>query len=238
MLRSTHLRGTDHLLIELRPQLLWLATGLLALATATVAPMVPPLVAAFAVLLVLTGPGPATAPRLALASSYLPAAFAGQAPTAAWLAAALLMAVATRIPRSAESAEAPLLRHLERARRRGEPASVMVMRVPSPNRRRSRELQRLLRAADSVRSVRGVAADEIHAVMDGEDVEVGAIETRLQADAIAGAGVGWARFPQDGGSLDVLLATARDRARGEHEASAEARDRPAPMFTPSMVKAD
>jgi hypothetical protein len=218
--------------------MLWLATGLLALATAGTAPVVPPLVAAIAVVLVLTGPGGSTAARLALAVSYLPAAFAGQAPTAAWLAAGVLMSIATRSPRPAGSGETELLRHLERARRRGEPASVMVLRLPSAGRRAARELQRRLRAADSVRTVRGVAANEIHAVMDGGDLEAGAVEARLGTDEISGASVGWARFPRDGGSLEVLLATARERATEEQAAPAEATERPAAQFTPSMVKAD
>lgn len=224
--------------MAIRPQMLWLATGLLALATSTAYPVVAPVVAAVAVLIVLTGPGPSTASRLALAAAYLPAAFAAEAPIVAWLIAGVVMSIATRSPRPAGSEEAPLLRHLERARRRGEPASVMVVRLPSKGRRAARELQRRLRAADSVRTVRGVAKNEIHAVMDGDDVQVGAVEARLRADEIQDVAVGWARFPRDGGSLEVLLATARERAGDEHEASGRLTDQPAATYTPSMVKVD
>ena len=240
MFGTRYLRGTEALTTTVRLQLLWLATGLLALAVPGRPLALTLVIATVAVLIVLTAPGLTTATRLALALSFLPAAFAGQAPTSAWLAAAVLMSIATSVPRPAESGEAPLLRHLERARRRGEPATVMVFGVPSLGRRVTNDLQRRLRAADSVRTVRRVGSGEIHAVMDGGDVEVDVIESRLQAHEIAGAAVGWARFPGDGGSLDVLLATARERAceSDADAAHAATTDRPAASFTPSMVKAD
>ena len=112
----------------------------------------------------------------------------------------------------------------------------MVLRLPTARRSLVREVQRRLRAADSTRVVRGVVADEVQAVMDGEELEAPAVEQRLGAGVVEGASFGWAHFPQDGGSLDVLLATARERARDE-EAAVEARDASA-SFTPSMVKVD
>src|SRR5436190_1143051 len=116
-------------------------------------------------------------------------------------------------------------------------ATALVLRLPTAGRSLVREVQRRLRAADSTRVVRGVVADEVQAVMDGEELEAPAVEQRLGAGVGEGASFGWAHFPQDGGSLDVLLATARERARGEEAAGVGATDASAPL-TPPMVKVD
>lgn len=225
---------------ELRPVLLWVSTALLALVTADASALVPVVVASAAVLIVLTTPGNSTSTlqRLLLAAAFAPVAFPDQSPTAAWILAAGAVGFAVAWRRHEEPGDTSLLRHLERARRRGEPASLMVVRLPPASRGPLRDLQRRMRVTDSTRAVRGVAADEIHVVMDGADLEERNVEQRLGTGEIDRASVGWARFPEDGGSLDVLLATARERARFEPQKSTAATERPASRFTPSMVKAD
>jgi hypothetical protein len=235
-----HWWGPEDPAAEVRPVLLWVSTALLALVMADASALVPVAVALAAVLIVLTTPGnrTSTLQRLLLATAFVPAAFPDQSPTAAWILAAGAVGVAVSWRRHEEPGDTPLLRHLERARRRGEPASLMVVRLPPASRGPLRDLQRRMRAADSTRAVRGLAADEIHAVMDGGDLEARAVELRLGTGEIDRASVGWARFPEDGGSLDVLLATARERARLEPQKFAATTERPASRFTPSMVKAD
>lgn len=227
----------DGQIYELRLMLLWGATALLALTLTPVAPLVAIAAVAASVLLVLTLSGPSTGCRLAVAAAYAPAFAAAEAPPAAWVAAAMVVGAAATLGRTRESGETQLLRHLERARRRGESASVMVLRVPTSRPGKVRALQGRLRAADSSRINRTVGVDEIHAVMDGEDLPAAAIEMRLRADEIDGSSFGWARFPRDGGSLDVLLETARARAREEAFPTDVAAERAAAL-TPSLVKVD
>lgn len=230
--------GPEGPMREMRPLLLWVATALLSLATAGAPPYVPLAAAFVATLIVLTASGPSTSARIAFAVAFVPTAIPAHAPTAAWVIGAALVAVATLLDRPRESGESGLLRHLERARRRGEPVSVMVLRLPPARRSFVREVQRRLRAADSSRIVRGVVSDEIQVVMDGEELEAPAVEQRLGGAGVDGASFGWAHFPQDGGSLDVLLSTARERARGEAAGPVEATERHPASLTPSMVKVD
>ena len=228
----------DGQMYELRMLLLWGSTALLALALMPVAPLVAVAGVAASVLLVLTMRGVSTASRLAVAAAYAPAFAAADAPPAAWVLAALVVGSAVALGRAHESGETQLLLHLERARRRGESASVMVLRVPASRSGTVRGLQERLRAADSSRINRSVGTDEIHAVMDGEDLPAAAIEMRLRADEIDGATFGWSLFPRDGGSLDVLLETARARARGETLPADASADRAAASLTPSLAKVD
>jgi hypothetical protein len=230
--------ASDGQIYELRMMLLWGSTALLALALMPVAPLVAVAGVAASVLLVLTMHGVATGPRLAVAAAHAPAFVAADAPPAAWVVAGMLVGAAMALGRAQESGETQLLRHLERARRRGESASVMVLRVPAARSGTVRGLQERLRAADSSRINRSVGVDEIHAVMDGEDLPAAAIEMRLRADEIDGATFGWSRFPRDGGSLDVLLETARARARGETLPADASAERAAAPFSPSLAKAD
>jgi hypothetical protein len=196
---------------------LWVAAALLALLTARLSPALPLAVAATAALITLTNDRVSTRSRLAFAAAYGPIAFAADAPAVAWVGAAALLGLAMTAAGPAESSEAGLLRHLERVRRRGEEASVMVLRMPRARASRLRDLQRRLRVADSARLVRGVSADEIHVVMEGELLDEPAVEARLGLDEIPDVSFGWARFPRDGGSLEVLVETARECASAGDE---------------------
>jgi hypothetical protein len=191
--------------------------ALLALATARLSPALPIAVAGTAALITLTNDRVSTTRRLAFVAAYAPIAFAADAPAVAWVVAAALLGLAMTVAAPAESSEASLLRHLERVRRRGEEASVMVLRMPRVRSSRLRDLQRRLRVADSARVVRGVSADEIHVVMEGEHLDEPAVEARLGLGEIPDVSFGWARFPRDGGSLDVLVETARECATAGHD---------------------
>jgi hypothetical protein len=230
--------ASDGQIFESQLMLLWGASALLSLALTPVAPLVAVAAVTVSVLLTLTMPGPSTASRLAVAVAHAPAFAAADAPPAAWVIAAMLVGAAVARGRDQESGETQLLRHLERARRRGEPASVMVLRVPASRSGRMRELQERLRAADSSRINRSVGVDEIHAVMDGEDLPAAAVEMRLRADEIDGASFGWSRFPRDGGSLDVLLETARARARMEPVPTDAEAENAAAALALSLAKVD
>jgi hypothetical protein len=113
-------------------------------------------------------------------------------------------------PAPARAAIGELDRHLARCRRREEPADVLVATIPGAGERTRQGLQACLRLTDSVEVRRARHGLELVAVFDGEDLDRDALERRLLV-AAGGQDVrlGWARFPDDGLTLDALLEAAR-----------------------------
>jgi hypothetical protein len=103
-----------------------------------------------------------------------------------------------------------LERHIMRCRRRQEPASVLVARFVAPGRIATRRVLSCFRLTDSVTIARTRDGWEVAGVFDQDGFDRGGLERRLRA-ALDGTtpGVGWARFPEDGVTLELLLEGAR-----------------------------
>src|SRR5437773_10888790 len=97
-----------------------------------------------------------------------------------------------------------------RCRRRQEPASVLVVRVVAPGRIGPQRLRACFRLTDSVAITRTRYGYELVGVFDEDQLDRQALEFRLRAalDGMATC-VSWARFPDDGVTLQVLLEGAR-----------------------------
>jgi nucleoside-diphosphate-sugar epimerase len=150
-----------------------------------------------------------------LAAALLAAAITG--PEALpWLLAGA--AAAVMVPATAHAGAASieeLQRHLMRCRRRGESAAVVRVELPAREADRVPSLLDSTRATDSFAVKESLAGVELIGLLDGEDVQPELVEQRFGTvlDAVSPT-FGWARFPDDGVTLDVLIERARESARG------------------------
>jgi hypothetical protein len=103
-----------------------------------------------------------------------------------------------------------LERHIMRCRRRQEPAAVLVLRVASAGRMSPDRLRASFRLTDSVAITRTRYGYELVGVFDEDGLDRDALELRLRS-ALGGivTCVAWARFPDDGVTLDMLVGDAR-----------------------------
>jgi len=103
-----------------------------------------------------------------------------------------------------------LERHIMRCRRRQEPAAVLVLRVVASGRIGPERLRACFRLTDSVAITRTRYGYELTGVFDEDCLDRDALEWRLRAalDGMATC-VSWARFPDDGVTLETLLEDAR-----------------------------
>ena len=97
---------------------------------------------------------------------------------------------------------------LMRGRRRDEEVAALVATTDEPPGERVTEVLELLRVTDSYEVVATERHRELRAVFEGEALEREAVERRLSA-AVHGMRFGWAEFPRDGATLEVLLQEAR-----------------------------
>jgi hypothetical protein len=140
-----------------------------------------------------------------------------------WIALAGLI-VATRVaarsqPRRLDALE----RHLMRCRRREEPASVLVARLDRRSRPAEGDVLACFRLTDSVAVRRIGQRLELLGVFDDDRLDRSGVERRLRATASrAGVELAWARFPEDGVTLEVLLDAARAALPAQHRAMAPA----------------
>lgn len=105
---------------------------------------------------------------------------------------------------------------LARCRRRNEPAWVLVARIDARDGVSSTELAAHLRVTDSVTLRRVRHGYDLEGVFDDHDLVRGGLEERLrQLLPAAGVDFGWARFPDDGLTLAVLLERAREALPAE-----------------------
>lgn len=129
-----------------------------------------------------------------------------------WMLAAGLLQVALETRVTQRIVPAPLSSELQRAlmrgRRRGEDVVALVAVSDEPPADDADELLDLLRATDSYELAATERHWELRAVFEGE-FERDAVERRLRA-AVHGMRFGWADFPSDGATLEMLLEHARD----------------------------
>jgi hypothetical protein len=171
-------------------------------------------------------------PRRALtAAAVVPVAALGDLPAFGWIASATFLAAACEFAREGGAGAAArhvlpeLDLHIERCRRRGESGHVLVVRDHDP----ADQPLDLFRLTDSV-AVRLVAgAPELRAVIDDASFDRDALELRIRERLGPVAQVGWATFPADGVTLEVLLEHARDAAR-ETVPAATPEVRPAAVY--------
>jgi hypothetical protein len=118
--------------------------------------------------------------------------------------------------------------HLARCRRRREPAWVLVARIDARDGVSCSELAAHLRVTDSVTLRRVRHGYELEGVFDHHELVRGGLEQRLRR-VLPAASVhfGWARFPDDGLTLAVLLERARDAVPAERPLEAALPERPA-----------
>jgi hypothetical protein len=103
-----------------------------------------------------------------------------------------------------------LERHIMRCRRRQEPAAVLVVRIAAAGRIGPERLRACFRLTDSVAIRRTRHGFELVGVFDEEGLDRDALEWRVRS-ALGGIATrfAWARFPDDGFTLDMLIEDAR-----------------------------
>jgi hypothetical protein len=106
--------------------------------------------------------------------------------------------------------DSDLQRQLMRSRRRGEDAAVLVARSKALPRAATEDLLGTLRATDGFEVATHGPATEIRAVLDASGLDRDAVERRVRSvTADTGTEFGWAQFPGDGVTLNVLIDHAR-----------------------------
>lgn len=206
-------------------QAAWLLTPWTALVPAVLAALVVPAVA---------GRGRRT--RASAAMLMLTAAAVPVAPLAAWIVAAVAAVAVLSAPRSVRAGDdlAELRRHIERSRRAGESAHVFVASVPHAPDRRAQDVVAAFRVADSVQVLRRPGGDAVRGVVsDASDFRPEGMQARLHRVLGPQTAVGWARFPDAGATLDLLLERAEADMAGAADAPGK---RPAPATLPVLVR--
>lgn len=192
------------------PALVWVAASLAALVlAAALGPWAAVAVAAAgavaAVVLLRGRPGPMALTVAAMVPAALP-----DPPGWAWVAAGALVALAvSRGGRVVAVHMNDLERHLSWSRRRAERASVLVARLGGDEVEDPVGLVESFRITDSVSLRRTPRGYDLHAVLDEKDLDREAVERRIADLTSAPPSCGWATFPDDGVTLDVLLELAR-----------------------------
>ena len=139
---------------------------------------------------------------------------------AAWLGAGALAATAiASASRDMRDSLHPAHLQLAHFRRTTMPADILVIRFPtgrsirrrSASRRGATAARSLLRVTDGVAIIPAVHGHGICAVLEPDPRARAAIEHRLRDVCGSEFGLGWARFPEDGVTLESLIAAATDR---------------------------
>lgn len=199
------------------PLATWAIVSVLALAAAGLTGQPVPALAAAGGLLLASLLVPFERLSLVLtAAALVPAAFGDAAPVSAWLAAGVLVAIAvgrSRAPIVVSMNE--LERHLSWCRRRQEPAEVLAARIEDGTVRNPAELVRAFRITDSVELRHRAGGYDLVAVLDHTELDRNGLESRIGALCARPVAWGWALFPRDGVTLDVLVERARHAAAGE-----------------------
>jgi hypothetical protein len=145
----------------------------------------------------------------ALAGGAAAAVVAGPAVGAVTVLAASIAAAPLLRDQTGRAGDvADLERQLARCRRRGESATVLVARVAGHH-ATVQHVRSLLRLSDAVLAARAVSGVDLCAVIDGVDLDREALEERLRHSLSADLLCGWAVFPDEGLTLDLLIAAAR-----------------------------
>lgn len=190
--------------------LIWLAASALAILVSHASVAAAALPAALALSATMIGYRWPLSRRLAAPAALIAAAFEPSM-VLPWTVAAICMSVA--LEQRAAAIAVPELgaleRCLERCRRRGDPATVLVLQVPS-DAVAVRNLLRTVRVTDSFVIRRFRHRFEVYGLLEECDVARATIEARF-AESLHGVTprFGWASYPLDGLTLDVLLEHAR-----------------------------
>lgn len=190
--------------------LIWLAASALAILVSHASVAAAALPAALALSATMIGYRWPLIRRLAAPAALIAAAFEPSM-VLPWTVAAICMSVA--LEQRAAAIAVPELgaleRCLERCRRRGDPATVLVLQVPS-DAVAVRNLLRTVRVTDSFVIRRFRHRFEVYGLLEECDVARATIEARF-AESLHGVTprFGWASYPLDGLTLDVLLEHAR-----------------------------
>lgn len=150
---------------------------------------------------------------LAVAAMWLVAGALLGAPLG-WLcigALLVVLTVAQMPPVELGDEEQALRRQLAVARRRGERVDVVCASAQGVD---ARDVRGALRISDfaTVRQGRDTHVD-LRAVVDTQGLDRHAFEARMQESLGGRWAFSWARFPEDGATLDALVREARTRAR-------------------------
>ncbi len=213
------------------PALVWAAAAIAALVLAAAvgswAAVAAAAVGALVAVVALRGrPGPMALTAFAL----VPAALGPSAPAWTWVLAGGLVALAvSRGGRVVAVHMNDLERHLSWSRRRAERATVLVARLGPSDVQDPVALVESFRITDSVSLRRTPRGYDLHAVLDEKGLDREAVERRI-TDLAAPVGgspprYGWATFPDDGVTLDVLLDLARRGLDGSREPNSPSRPR-------------
>jgi hypothetical protein len=181
---------------------------------AALAVVIPPGVEPLACSLMVVVGLMALAPRGLRTFALLPAGAAiALAPAVApWLLAAAFAQLALEARASRRLAppglDSDLQRALMRGRRRDDDMAALVATTDEPPGEDVGELLGALRVTDSYEVAATERHWELRAILEGTDLERDAVERRLSA-VVHGMRFGWAEFPGDGVTLEVLLEEAR-----------------------------
>lgn len=204
----------------LAPVVLWTVAAVAALAVRDTHTLAAPAIGALAAAAALALLSGRVAGRLVTAVAMAPVAFAATAPSIAWvLAAALVAGVAATAERPLVARSQDLQRHLDWCRRREERAHVLVVRLPDAHDESDRGLLEAFRLTDSVSILGRHDGCEVHAVVDDHRLSRDGLERRIVQEVGASARFGWAAFPEDGYTLEVLLERASAELGAEAPAS-------------------
>jgi hypothetical protein len=158
-------------------------------------------------------------PRQALLTllSLAPFVSAGGARSAAWALGAVGLTLAIRGPGVHAFARADLHRHLAAARRREVACDMLVIRpLGGPSGDRLARILRVLRATDSAElRPLGLTGRELQVLFEDVGSAREAVEERLDSRAGGGMAFGWARFPDDGLTVEVLAKHAGARTTAQ-----------------------
>lgn len=112
-----------------------------------------------------------------------------------------------------------LERHVMRCRRKEESAWLMLALVPGRSRSTGHHLASCYRMSDSVAVTRVGRHYRLIALFDEDGLDRSVLERRLHSAAGADPSVGWARFPDEGLTLEALLHAAQANLRSERRAT-------------------
>lgn len=194
--------------------LLWASASLIASA-APLADSARIAVVGIVAILMLLVPETSRLTRL-FAIAMLSPALLEHPPEWSYVLAGGLLAVVIARPSPGERAMTPLeriQRRLEWYRRRDEAAEIVWIHSPEMSEATTDRVLDLFRVTDAAARVPGSPAGEIVAMLDPLKLDHEGLERRVRACADGtDLGVGWATFPDDGVTLEVLFDRAHDAA--------------------------
>lgn len=197
--------------------LCWLVVAGLAELAFQVTPWLAAVPALLAMVVVPAVLGGSVAARARAALLLLTAAAVPLAPGVALVVVAIAAAVALSLPQRLAHGDgvADLRRDIERCRRTGAPAYVLSATVPEAEGVDARRIRHVFRLTDAVEVAHVDGAYRVSGVIsDLEDFRPEGLRARLELELHEEIAMGWARFPENGMTLELLLerATADERS--------------------------